>query len=211
MKVDRDKVKIISLSIVTILGFVAAFELSVFAQSPRTMSPIDRRIEQINRQSQQHERDRMNRELNGKNRNEANLKRNQAIKAQIKEDFEAIQSAYNKIVVNLQSGGDINREFVLETSGDVKKYAARLKDSLALPEPEEDATKEAQVNEDLNPGNQRKSLLTLCRHIYNFITNPIFNEPTGLDIDQAAKARREMDKIIELSEKIKENAEKLPN
>lgn len=211
MKVDRDKVKEISLSIVTIFCFITAFELSVFAQSTRTMSPIDRRVELINRQSEQFERDKMNRELNGKNPNEANLKRNQAIKAQIKEDFEALQSAYNKIVVNLQSRSDINRDFVLETTGDVKKYAARLKDNLAFPEPEEEATKEARVNEELNLGNHRKSLLTLCQHIYNFVTNPIFNEPTGLDVDQAAKARHEMDKIIELSEKIKENAEKLPN
>ena len=80
MIVDRAKVKKVSLSIITIFGFVTALELSVFAQSPRTMSPIDRRIDQINRQSQQHERDRMNRELNGRNRRAVNSKRTQAIK-----------------------------------------------------------------------------------------------------------------------------------
>jgi hypothetical protein len=211
MKVDRNKVKKISLSIIIISGFVTAFELSVFAQSPRTISPIDRRVELINRQSEQFERDKMNRELNGKNRNAANLKRNQAIKAQIKEDFEAIQSAYNKIVVNLQSGGNIDREFVVETTTDIKKYADRLKDNLALPEPEKDTAKEAQAKEELNLDNRRKSLLMLCQHIYNFVTNPIFNEPTGLDVDQAAKAGREMDKIIQLSVKIKETAEKISN
>lgn len=210
MKIDRNKVKKISLSIITIFGFATTFALPVFAQSPRTISPTDRRVELINRQSEQFERDKMNGELNGKNRNEANLKRNQAIKAQIKEDFEAIQSAYNKIVVNLQSGGNIDREFVLETTTDIKKYVDRLKDNLALPEPEKDA-KEAQAKEELNLDNGRKSLLTLCQHIYNFVTNPIFNEPTGLDVDQAAKARREMDKIIELSVKIKETAEKISN
>lgn len=211
MKVDRNKVKKIFLSIITIFGFVTAFELSVFAQSPRTISPIERRVEIINRQSEQFERDRMSGELDGKNRKAANSKHNQAIKDQIKADFEAIQWAYNKIVVNLQSGGNIDRNFVLETTADVKKHAARLKENLALPEPEKDAAKEAQAKEDLNLDNRRKSLQTLCRHIYNFVTNPIFNEPTGLDVNQVGKARREMDKIIELSEKIKENAEKVSN
>lgn len=212
MKVDRRAFRKISLSAIVITGFVTAFEISIFAQSSRTITSVERRVDQMKRQGEQFERDSMNRELNGKNRKAADSKRTQAIKAQIKEDFAALQSAYNDIVVSLQSGGAaVDRDFVLEAASDIKKYAVRLKENLALPKPEKDAVDD-EKKEDLNLDDRRKSLLALCQHIYNFVTNPIFNEPTtGLDIDLAAKAGREMDKIIELSEKIKETAEKTAN
>ena len=195
---------------IAIFGFVSAFEISVFAQGSRTMIPIERRIETLNRQSQESERDSLRREMEGKNRKPANSKQSQAIKTQIKEDFEALQTAYNNIVINLQSGS-LERGFVLEASADVKKYSARLRENLALPEPEKIAADEIAAKEEPNLSDRRKSLRSLCRHIYNFVTNPIFNEPTGLDVEQAANARREIDKIIELSEKIRETAEKSSN
>jgi hypothetical protein len=208
MKNNRRKVKKIFLSMITILGFMSAFGISVFAQ--RTMTPIDRRIDQLNRQSQQAERDRMTREMEGKDRKAVSSKQSLAIKTQIKEDFEALQTAYNKIVINLQSGS-LERVFVMEATADVKKYAARLRENLALPEPEKDAANKIVEKEELNLDDRRKSLRALCRHIYDFVTNPIFNEPTGLDVEQAAKAGSEIDKIIELSEKIKDAAEKSSN
>ena len=208
MKNDPGKFTKIFLSKIAIFVFVGAFGISVYAQSTRTVTPVDRRIEQINRQIQRSERDNMTREMKGENRKAVNSRQSQAIKTQIKEDFEALQTAYNKIVINLQSGSS-ERDFVLEAAADVKKYAARLKDNLALPEPEKVVTNEAE--EELNLNDRRKSLRTLCQHIYNFVTNPIFNEPTGLDVDKAANAGREIDKIIEISEKIKETAEKSLN
>jgi hypothetical protein len=210
MKNDSSKFNKIFLSKIAIFVFIGAFGISVFAQSTRTMTPVDRRIEQINRQIQRSERDNMTREMKGKNRKTVDSKQSQAIKTQIKKDFEALQTAYNKIVINLQSTS-FERDFVLEAAAEVKKYASRLKDNLALPEPEKDAANEIAAKEELNLEDRRKSLRTLCQHIYNFVTNPIFNEPTGFDVEKAANAGREMDKIIEISEKIKETAEKSLN
>ena len=201
----------VSLSVFAIFGFAFALAPLIPAQTGRSVSPPARRIEEMNRQSEQFERDRMNRELTGKDRKAADAKRTQEIRNQIKEDLEALQKAYNEIVINLQSGGTPERDFVLETTADIKKFAARLKENLALPKTEKDAVKENETKEELNLENRRKSLLALCRHIYNFITNPIFNEPTGLEVEQAAKAAREIDKIIEVSGKIKETTERPTN
>lgn len=206
MKDDRGKTKRIFLSIIAVLVFAGAFGISVFAQRPITT--IERRTERLNRQSEQWERDRMNREMKGVNRKAVNSKQTLAIKAQIREDFEALQTTYNEIIINLQSGNP-GRDFVLKATADVKKYAVRLKNNLALPKLEKDEVDDFQT--ELNPDNRREYLRTLCQHIYNFITNPIFNEPTGLDIEQAANAEREIDKVIELSEKIRETAEKSAN
>lgn len=205
MKVDRRRIVNFCLFTLAFTVFITAFETPVFAQGRGTY-PIDRRIEVINSQSQQYERDRLSRELNGKNRKPVDKKLSQAIKKQIIEDFTAFQDSYNKIVLNLQSGETIDRQFVLETTADIRKYATRLKENLALPEPEKNTAEE--TKEEINPDNRRKSLVALCQHIYNFITNPIFNEPTGLDIQQAANARRELYLIIELSDKIIETTEK---
>ncbi len=210
MKDSSRKAKKISLSMIAVFVFIGAFGISVFAQSTRTMTPVDRRVEHINRQIQRSERDDMTREMKDQNHKTVNSRQNQAIKTQIKEDFEALQTAYNKIVINLQSG-NFDRGFVLETTADVQKYAARLKDNLMLPEPENNKEIENAAKEELNFDNPRIALRTLCRHIYNFVTNPIFNEPTGLDVGQATNAVREIDKVIELSEKIRETAERSSN
>lgn len=210
MKDNRGKIKKIFLSMIAVFGFVSAFEVSVFAQGTRPMIPTDRRIEQINSQIQRSERDKLTREMKGENRSPENSKQNQAIKIQIKEDFESLQGTYNKIILNLQSGS-LERDFVLEATADIKKLAARLQQNLALPKPEASGNNETATKEELNLEDRRKSLRALCLHIYNFVTNPIFNEPTGLNVDQAAKAEREIEVIIELSEKIKEAAEKSTN
>lgn len=205
MKVDRRRIVNFCLFTLVFTFFITVLGLTIFAQG-RVTYPIDRRIEEINRQSRQYERDRLNRELNGKNNKPENSKLSQAVKKQIIEDFNAFQDSYNKIVINLQSGETIDRQFVLETTADIKKYAARIKENLALPEPEKNTAEE--TKEEINLDNRRKSLAALCRHIYNFITNPIFNEPTGLDINQASKANRELYIIIELSDKIIATTEK---
>ena len=210
MKNNRRKIKKIFLSLIAVFGFASIFEISVFAQGTRPMTPTDRRIDQINSQIQRSERDKLTGEMKGENRRPENSKQNQAIKIQIKEDFESLQATYNKIILNLQSGS-LERDFVLEATADIKKLAARLQQNLALPKPEASGNNETAAKEELNLEDRRKSLRALCLHIFNFVTNPIFNEPTGLNVEQAAKAEREIEVIIELSEKIKETTEKSTN
>ncbi|HYP50134.1 MAG TPA: hypothetical protein VEQ34_04275 [Pyrinomonadaceae bacterium] len=179
------------------------------ADAQRTLYPVDRRIEQIICQNQDFERDKMNREMKGDARKPENAKRTQAIKAQIKEDLEGIQAAYNEIVTHLQSGKELNRDFVTQEASKVKKYADRLKTNLMLPEPESEKTGEikTEIKPEEKPETAKQSLLTLCQHIYKFVTNPIFDAPTGLRVDLAAKARDELEKIIRISEKIEKGAE----
>lgn len=182
--------------------FCLAPELEVSAQGGRSISTINRRIEQITRQSEQLERDRMNRELKTRPDSTQNLKQFEAVKAEIKEDLEAVQSAYNKIVLSMQSGGALRRDFVVETAGNIKKHTERLAENLLLPEPKKDEKPELAAE---NFDRARKSLIALCRHIFNFITNPIFDSAKVLDLEQAAKARRELDIIVHLSGKIKDD------
>jgi hypothetical protein len=181
-----------------------AFSLSVAAQRPTY--PINRRIEEINRQSAENERDAMNRDLRGDSRKTENSKQRQALREQIKKDFEGIQAEYNKIVLNLKPNADVSRDFLIEAAGNIRERAARLKTNLALPETKDEKLKNAPEEKTESV---RQSLLALCKHIYNFVTNPIFETPTGLDIEQSSRAQKDLEAIIQISDKIKTDAEKI--
>ena len=209
MKNEPARFKIVLFPAFAAICLLFTSGIFVFAQRP--IYPIDRRVEQINRQNREFEREEMNRDMKGDRKKGAEeIKRAQAIKAQIRKDLESLQSEYNKIVMNLQaSGGQPEFKFVNETAATVKKNALRLKDNLAFPkpEPEPPSEKDQKGNKsEKNFANIRQSLLTLCKHIFNFVTNPIFETPTGLNIEQATQARRELDVIIQLSETIGEHA-----
>lgn len=193
--------KIFFLILVTSI-LTAISDLPVSAQSARPVSSHERRIDEINRQSEKLERENMNSELKKQRDSPEQSRQTQVLRAEIKEDLEHIQSAYNQIVILLQSGDEPSRDFIFETTDSIKKHAGRLAHNLSLPEPKEAERKENQVESFESP---RKSLRSLGRHIFNFITNPIFDAPQVLDIEQAVKARLELDKIIQLSETIREN------
>jgi hypothetical protein len=48
-----------------------------------------------------------------------------------------------------------------------------------------------------------ESLLKLRKHIYSFVTNPLFEAAPALDVKQADRAGRDLDSILELSEAIR--------
>jgi hypothetical protein len=52
-------------------------------------------------------------------------------------------------------------------------------------------------------------LLMLRRYVYSFVTNPLFESKGVLDVRQAKKAGQDLDMIIELSESIKKESDKL--
>lgn len=55
----------------------------------------------------------------------------------------------------------------------------------------------------------KANLLVLDEAIMSFIKNSIFQSPRVIDLAQAVKARNEIDEVIQLSELIKKDAERL--
>ena len=55
----------------------------------------------------------------------------------------------------------------------------------------------------------RDALATMCKRIDSFTENPLFKVPDVVDVDQSAKANRDLRHIILLSEGIMKTAEKL--
>lgn len=181
-----------------IAASLPAFLDSVYTQSTRQISAIERRVETMNRQAKEYEREEMQREGNGKTKTDQNRRPAKVVQAEIEEDLKGLQSHYNKIVTELQSKGEISSAFAKEPAASIKKHALRLKENLSLPNADE--------KENASPAmlavDTRKSLSALCKHIYEFITNPIFETSTGLNVEHSAKARQSLETIIRFAEKI---------
>ena len=197
-------------TVVVAVGLVACFVLmsngtvdgTVCAQgiNPRASGAI-RRAERMQRQNENYERDKLERELkNGPERSSS--RRNEADAVQVKQDFEKLQATYNRIVLAMASKTGVQREAVLEDVAEIKKAAVRLKVKLALPESEQVEQKAAQTVLLGLPD----SLLKLRKHIYDFLTNPLFDSPNAYKVDEAKKASGDLERIIEVSETIGKQA-----
>lgn len=159
---------------------------------------IERRIDTMNRQAKEFERDSMARDGNNGN-NAETAKRTRQIRIEIEEDLNALQSAYNNIVIALRSGTALRPDFAAETARAVRKNAVRLKGNLALPTEKDDGAKPAMPAFSENENNELKAL---CKTIYDFVTNPIFDPAAGLDAKNGIKARRDLETIVMMAERL---------
>jgi hypothetical protein len=191
-----------------LICFLMLSAVSVLAQSSRPLSSVERRVETINRQGTELERDEQQRDMNGKS-NPEDRKRVQQIRNEIREDFERIQAIYNNIVITMSNkNAMLDYKFIAEATAEVKKRASRLKTNLLLPQPK-DAEKEKKQEADLSEEQMKPSLMSLRNHIYNFLTNPMFESTGAIDVELSTKASHNLNEIIKLSESIWKCADKI--
>ncbi|HMQ04140.1 MAG TPA: hypothetical protein PKD26_09520 [Pyrinomonadaceae bacterium] len=170
---------------------------TVEAQASRANTALERRVDTMNRQAREYDRESLTRDVKGKNAAET-AKRKREVLVEIEEDLKALQLAYNNAIMLVKNSSQITNEFRIATGKGVERAARRLKANLALPEP-----KEAEIQQpDSQANNQSDTLTELCRKIYSLVTNPLFENSTGLDLDLAVKARRDIESLIELSSRL---------
>ena len=191
------KCKIV-LVVLSVACFIVISDESANAQStnPRISGAV-RRADIMQRQNEKYERDRLERELaNGPEKPRG--RKNEADAVQAKQDFEKLQNNYNRIVLAMASKDDIQREAVLADVAEIRKAATRLKTRLALPVLAKAEEKTEQSVEPIFPD----SILKLSQHIFDFLTNPLFDSPAAYKVDAAKKASVDLEKIIKVSETI---------
>jgi hypothetical protein len=130
---------------------------------------------------------------------------------QAADNFKHLQMVNNKMMQAVVRGDALDLGFVTESASEIRKYADRLKDNLVLPEPEYDPRR-SKVAVASGTEQLRSSLSALGELVAEFASNPIFrgaNAVDVIDVQQSAKARRDLDEIIELSSQIKKSSEKL--
>ena len=128
--------------------------------------------------------------------------------AQIREDFVRIQVLNNDLARAVSLGGALDLKLVSKSAAEIRKLAARLRDNLALPESAVDAesagAKPAAPPEHLSP-----ALSALDALVLKFADDLSSKGVYLLDAQSSAKARRDLESIIELSGWVKKSSEKL--
>lgn len=197
-----------AIAIATLVGVPATIPSAncAYAQG-RSPSSIQRRVDQLNRQGEEYEREQLNEDLKGKPSQPKDRRREQTLAAELQQDFKHLQENYNTIVLAMEAKTGFSYESISDSIIEINKCSTRLRQNLALPQPEVKTEKGKQPD----PGLQTKELLmSLRKHIYSFVTNRLFESHGVLDLEQAKAASNDLDRIIDLSKTIKRNQER-PN
>lgn len=133
--------------------------------------------------------------------------RAEAMAKQISEDFRNLQVIRNKMVRALKTDKPLDYKKLVNETGEVYKRASRLKAIMALNNNEADKTQVTQFA--LDEGQMKNALIKLCNGIITFTESSVFKTPGVSDVKEAAKARRDLQNIIDLSNGIKKSAEAL--
>ena len=143
-----------------------------------------------------------------KNDARAATERRRSLFPQINEDFQRIQVIHNEIVRMLQPDKGLNYDRLTDLTNDMKKRSARLRENLALPQPEKTDTP-ATHSEAIDEARLKKSIADLHDVIVSFVANPLFKNLGVVDAKVVDAAGDNLDDIIGLSEEIKREAKLL--
>ena len=143
-----------------------------------------------------------------KNDAKAASARRRSLFPQINEDFQRIQVIHNEIVRMLQPDKGLNYDRLADLTNDMKKRSARLRDNLALPQPQKPDTP-ATHSEAIDEAHIKKTIADLHDVIVSFVANPIFKNLGVVDAKVVDGAGENLDDIIDLSEEIKREAKLL--
>ena len=128
--------------------------------------------------------------------------------AQIRDDFVRLQVLNNDLAKAVSRGGTLDLKFVSKSAAEMRKLAVRLKENLVLPAPDGNAgqpdAKAATPPEQLGP-----ALSALDALVLKFADDMASKGVLRLDAQSSAKARRELEAIVELSGWVKKTSEKL--
>jgi len=197
-------------------GFVTAAFITVLATSavaqeqgrPVPVPPdVQRRQADLARERQIREREPLRERLARRAVRPTDARYVQTV-AQVREDLERLQIARNAIVRAASTGKTLEYKFISDRTAEIKKRASRLRNNLALPDPEGD--EKNQKNEGtLNDEQVKMALSILCNRIESLLKSPLFEHSRVLDVQDSTKASGDLKSILELSGSIRKSAERL--
>jgi hypothetical protein len=130
-----------------------------------------------------------------------------AILNEVNEDLHRLQTLNEEMARAASAGQQLDFKYVLDSTTEIKKRALRLKIDLALlPGAKEE---KGRANKEADDGQLQPGLAALNKLLDGFLHNAIFSDPGTPDPHLAAQAKRDLDDIITLSEKLRKTADKL--
>lgn len=132
----------------------------------------------------------------------------EAAAEQLKQDFTHIQILRNNIARHLTAGRPLDYKFIANETKEVNKRANRLRSHL-LPLAPGDWAAEPHGAPPLGGEELTDALVALCRRIDSFTENPVFKVLGVVNVEESVKAAGDLQNIIRLSGKIKDDAARL--
>lgn len=127
---------------------------------------------------------------------------------QVAEDFEQLQLKNHSLSGAAVPGAELDFARIGEDAAEVRRRAARLKSTLALPAAKKDGKQERAEPSPTTEG-LRAAISSLDALVKSFVWNPVFQKPDVLDAENSARAGRELEGILTLSEQVRGAAEAL--
>jgi hypothetical protein len=127
---------------------------------------------------------------------------------QILEDFKLLQVVSHDLVQTSSTAEALDLKSVAKAASEIRKRAERLSANLVLPKPEK-RDKRARPEAVSEAAELKRTLVTLDELIAGFAHNPVFRDVNIVDAELSAKARRDLDDIIELSGLLKKSCERM--
>ena len=183
---------------------------ATLAQKPADVGPPPNPSPKERIQDQQNREFRLRNSETEANQAQVNQLRVKAAIDLVKKDYKRIQIIRNEMVDDLVANKPLDYRLIAERTGEINKRASELKKFLMPPVAEE---KEKELKHEIEYKHEalKSALVKLCNTIFNFTENPVLKTPDVVDVQQSAKAGRDLLTIIELSGNLKRSAEKLSN
>ena len=132
----------------------------------------------------------------------------EAAAERMRDDFRNIQLLRNQVVRHLQSNQPLDYKLIADKTGEINKRAARLKTHLVREVPGGEK-KEPEKPTEISDEQLTDALVRMCRRIDSFTENPVFKLPDVVNVEQSAKAGRDLLDVIRLSAGLNRLAERL--
>jgi hypothetical protein len=202
--------RLIVSSTILALALLGALAAPVFAQRPAAAGPpADRSDPDRARFREMKQRELQLRNNGIDTSGSADNKRSaEAMVAQITKDFDRITLLHNQLVHAVSAENVLNFKGVVDATDEIKKRATRLQATLPLLRHEEGNQSQPHLT-DLSDVQVKDALISLCKRIKSFVTNPVFETAGLIDIQQAERARNDLSTIIELSGSVTQSVQRL--
>lgn len=129
--------------------------------------------------------------------------------AQIAQDYKQLQLINNKMMSDAIPAAAPDYARIAQALSEIKKRALRLKDNLGIAHLDIGDLRNGKHRPALNAADIKAHLFSLDNYIMSFVENSIFKNPDVVNVEEATKARRDLELIILNSQHIGKDAEQL--
>jgi hypothetical protein len=176
------------------------------AKAQHPTQPADTTNPDKIRQQDQSQREMQLRNLAAQTEMSTNPRRREEVGAEIQQDFQKILTLHNELARIILNNKPIDYDFISEAGGEIRKRAIHLQKTLVLNSPDNEPNQEEQP--DLTDAPIKDVVAVLCTEIKRFVTNPVIDQPGTVNAPELARARRDLQGVIELSGNLKKSADR---